>query len=64
MSFVKYDLGTRDVYYAISHESVIYIVEAHGPEVVSAHAAEFELVARIFCRLNVPEAFGRFPDSL
>src|SRR6478672_6149673 len=64
LRLVEHDLGTINVHDTVAHQGVVYVVETHGPKVVSAHATEFKAIPIVFGHPNILKAFGRFPNRL
>jgi hypothetical protein len=63
LRLVDDDLWTRDVHETVAHQSVIHVVEAHCPKVVSAHATEFKAISLVLGHLHILKALGRFPNN-
>src|SRR5438045_8966238 len=61
LSLIEHDLRTANVDDAVAHQRVIYIMETHGAEIVSADAAELQPVSGGFGGPHSLRARRRFP---
>ena len=62
MGLVEDDLRVSDVDETTVHQVVIYVVETHCPEVISADATEFKAIALVLGYPDIFESFGGVPN--